>query len=328
MVTCQLCGKEFKTITYYHLKTVHNYNTTQYKKEFGTDSLAETPIKAKKAVIEPKPKPKVKDVKEPVVEELTEAKPKVKDAEEPVVEELTEVNPKKLVIKEKVANYASVLWEQGTYAKPVLELLSCDPASYIGAQVKLKDFLARFQDVDKCNRCGSIALSIPVYYVDDDSTNFLPSNLEPLCTDCRMSFMSDKLRQPYVTVSKEFKFVAAHRLPNHKGKCSNWHGHSFVCEVSIRKRLDPDSGMVIDFGYIKDILEEHVISKLDHSILNDYIQNPTAENIAIWIWNQLMFDALLKGISKITVNESDSSMAQITIQDRLSFLPKLDTVKS
>lgn len=100
-------------------------------------------------------------------------------------------------------------------------------------------------------------------------------------------------------------FSASHRLYNEKysdeenlkifGKCSNpnGHGHNYVLEVIVRGKIDPSTGYVIDLKILKQIIRENVIDKVDHKNLNidvDFMKglNPTAENIAIGIWNQLV----------------------------------------
>lgn len=87
-------------------------------------------------------------------------------------------------------------------------------------------------------------------------------------------------------IAKEFIFDAAHKLLNYNGPCANLHGHTYKLQVvlssSVRK-----NGMVIDFGDLKRIVTDKVISKLDHKFINKIIKQSTAENIAIWIWNQL-----------------------------------------
>ena len=74
----------------------------------------------------------------------------------------------------------------------------------------------------------------------------------------------------------------------------------------------------MDFSDLKKIVKKHVISKLDHSYLNDTLSNPTAENLLVWIWNQLMFKGLLKGLYSIDLWESKDSVATITHKDMLS----------
>lgn len=75
-------------------------------------------------------------------------------------------------------------------------------------------------------------------------------------------------------------FDAAHRLPHHHGKCQYRHGHRWEVEVQIQtvvtdQQLKERHGMVVDFGWVKDIIDE-----FDHSDLNDWFSDPTAEAIA------------------------------------------------
>jgi len=107
-----------------------------------------------------------------------------------------------------------------------------------------------------------------------------------------------------VYVSRRAEFSAAHRLHNPAlsdeenkriyDKCNNpsGHGHNYQVEVTVAGDPDPQTGMVIDLKILKKLIDEHVISALDHKHLNhdvDFMQNviPTAENIAIKIWERL-----------------------------------------
>jgi len=85
---------------------------------------------------------------------------------------------------------------------------------------------------------------------------------------------------------KEFYFDSAHNLIKYKGKCENLHGHTYKLVVVI-EGIPNDEGMIMDFVELKEIVKEHVLKYLDHAYLNDIIEQPTAENIAIWIWNRL-----------------------------------------
>ncbi|HOJ93135.1 MAG TPA: 6-carboxytetrahydropterin synthase QueD [Dictyoglomaceae bacterium] len=87
-------------------------------------------------------------------------------------------------------------------------------------------------------------------------------------------------------IIKEFNFDAAHNLIRYKGKCERLHGHTYKLVVIVEGSPD-EEGMVIDFLELKKIVEENVLNFLDHSYINDIIKQPTAENIAIWVWNQL-----------------------------------------
>jgi 6-pyruvoyltetrahydropterin/6-carboxytetrahydropterin synthase len=108
-----------------------------------------------------------------------------------------------------------------------------------------------------------------------------------------------------VYVTRREVFSAAHRLHNPEltekenedvfDKCNNYHGHghNYILEVVVAGEVNPKTGYVIDLKVLKRILHEHVISKLDHKHLNYDVPfmkdvNPTAENIAIAIWNQLI----------------------------------------
>lgn len=107
-----------------------------------------------------------------------------------------------------------------------------------------------------------------------------------------------------VAVIRKAHFNAAHRLHNpdwdHEmnqkifGKCNNpnFHGHNYDLEVKVIGEVEPKTGYVIDMKVLKDIMEEHVLQRFDHKNLNldtEEFQtlNPTAENIAIVIWEIL-----------------------------------------
>ncbi|MDB0070403.1 6-carboxytetrahydropterin synthase QueD [Gammaproteobacteria bacterium] len=108
-------------------------------------------------------------------------------------------------------------------------------------------------------------------------------------------------------IFKEFTFEAAHSLPlvpkNHK--CSKLHGHSFRVRVNIEGPLN-EMGWVMDFSELKEICSPH-INELDHSFLNDVVglDNPTSENIAIWLWEKLKDP--LRYLSSIEVMETCNS---------------------
>lgn len=90
---------------------------------------------------------------------------------------------------------------------------------------------------------------------------------------------------------RDFSFEAAHRLPfvpaTHK--CSRLHGHSYRIRIHISGDLDPDTGMVLDFARLKAAVDPVLEESLDHRYLNDVtgLENPTAENLAVWIWERL-----------------------------------------
>jgi 6-pyruvoyltetrahydropterin/6-carboxytetrahydropterin synthase len=107
-----------------------------------------------------------------------------------------------------------------------------------------------------------------------------------------------------VKVSRRAHFNAAHRLYRADwddarndavfGKCNNpnFHGHNYELIVSVTGEIDPTTGFVMDMKLLKDLIRERVEEPLDHKNLNievpEFMEvNPTAENIAVWIWNKL-----------------------------------------
>jgi len=85
----------------------------------------------------------------------------------------------------------------------------------------------------------------------------------------------------------EFYFAAAHRLPRYEGPCFRLHGHNYKFFVTVEGEVDPRTGMIADFGTIKEVVGQEVLARADHRNLNDVLDNPTAENIARWIWEVL-----------------------------------------
>jgi 6-pyruvoyltetrahydropterin/6-carboxytetrahydropterin synthase len=103
----------------------------------------------------------------------------------------------------------------------------------------------------------------------------------------------------------EFTFAAAHRLPRYEGPCFRLHGHNYRFFVGLEGEVDPATGMVADFGVVKQVVQEHVLSRTDHRSLNDVLENPTAENIARWIWEVL--EPRLPGLSEVRLYEIPDS---------------------
>lgn len=86
-------------------------------------------------------------------------------------------------------------------------------------------------------------------------------------------------------VKKTLEISAAHRLTlDYESKCTALHGHNWIITVFCRSAELDQNGMVVDFSLIKS----KVKSVLDHQVLNDVVPfNPTAENIAKWICDQV-----------------------------------------
>ncbi|MFB1003515.1 MAG: 6-carboxytetrahydropterin synthase [Bacteroidia bacterium] len=108
-----------------------------------------------------------------------------------------------------------------------------------------------------------------------------------------------------VYVTRKVHFNGAHKLYNPKwseekneevfGRCANknWHGHNFDMYVTVKGNPNPDTGFVMDLKKLKIILNDKVVSKLDHSNFNvdvDFLKDvmPSIENIVMKIWEQIL----------------------------------------
>lgn len=75
-----------------------------------------------------------------------------------------------------------------------------------------------------------------------------------------------------IRLTKEFRFEMAHALWDYDGLCKNIHGHSYILQVTVigvpnNNDNDPKNGMVMDFGDLKKIVNEEVVTPMDHSIV-------------------------------------------------------------
>ena len=108
-----------------------------------------------------------------------------------------------------------------------------------------------------------------------------------------------------VRLVKEYRFEAAHRLPNvpEGHKCQRLHGHSFKIELAIFGPVDGKTGWFIDFGDMDEIWLP-LYETLDHHYLNEVpgLENPTSEHLARWLWERLK--AKLPQLSRVTVYET------------------------
>lgn len=294
MVKCVICGEEFNQITHKHL-IHHDMTVDDYKKQFP-----DSPI-----------------ISDELSDKLSN-RPKM----------LGDKNPaKRPEIRKKISDTVKSKWQDGAYIKRINGMLGkfkeLSPVFKEGiwepnevAERYYREFLAQFQDIEICNMCGEKAINI--HHIDEQRFNFLPSNLEPLCRPCHTSIHYEFQKRPFEIIAKQMVFDAAHMLPNHPGKCRNWHGHQWKVEVAIMKRVNPKTGMVTDFGTLKKIMQEHIVDVFDHGVVNDNLELPTAENLLQFVWEKLMFDALLKGIFRIRIWETPESSAELNIYGMLS----------
>lgn len=116
------------------------------------------------------------------------------------------------------------------------------------------------------------------------------------------------------TITKIFRFDAAHSLPQHEGLCRNIHGHGYKAEVTVQGGLQqtgPAQGMVMDFADLGDRVRLLVIDPLDHQYLNDVLDIvPTAEALAAWMLGALLEAGL--PVVRVRLWETPTSYADVT----------------
>ncbi len=132
-------------------------------------------------------------------------------------------------------------------------------------------------------------------------------------------------------VTRKVEFSASHvcRLPNLSEQenvklfglesSPNGHGHNYVLEVTVQGEPDRVTGMVIDLKNLKDVLEEQIVTPMDHRFLNAEVKPfdeiiPTAENIARNIWQRLapLLDTPKTSLSKVRLFETTDLYVEIT----------------
>lgn len=105
-------------------------------------------------------------------------------------------------------------------------------------------------------------------------------------------------------------FASAHFLRGYKGPCENLHGHTYKLELTIEAEELNELGLVVDFREIKIKLKQF-LKHLDHVSLNDvpFFKecNPSAENIAGYIYKEFSKKCLPSKVKRVRVWESDSS---------------------
>jgi len=127
-----------------------------------------------------------------------------------------------------------------------------------------------------------------------------------------MSYKEKKMFQ----VCVQAHFDAAHFIRNYDGNCANLHGHRWNVVVCIEGKQLDHLGMLLDFSDVKQTIREK-LKLMDHSLLNDLPSfglkgvNPTAENLAQFIFKELKKDLVLteKRLAWVQVNESPDAWA-------------------
>ncbi|SHK58011.1 6-pyruvoyl trahydropterin synthase family protein [Hymenobacter psychrotolerans] len=130
-----------------------------------------------------------------------------------------------------------------------------------------------------------------------------------------------------VTVCRKEHFNAAHRLHNPAwseeqnqrvfGKCNNphYHGHNYELTVRLTGEVDPATGYVYDMKRLSDLIKREILDTFDHRNLNLDTEefrhlNPTAENIAVVIWNRLRPHLAAQLALSVTLYETERNFVE------------------
>ncbi len=132
-----------------------------------------------------------------------------------------------------------------------------------------------------------------------------------------------------VYLTRRERFSAAHRLFNPKltdeeneqiyGPCANpnWHGHNYILWVTIKGKVNPDTGYVVDLKQLSKIIRDRVIMKLDHKNINtevDFMKDQfiSTENLAMGIWKELepFIQALNVELHSVKLQETENNTVE------------------
>lgn len=139
-----------------------------------------------------------------------------------------------------------------------------------------------------------------------------------------------------ISIAKSYTWEMGHALANHDGKCYHPHGHNYRLEVEVSGEVGEESGMVLDFAQLDDLMEPLIADNFDHKFLmNDTDERhhggnlhpdfdvtthpfePTAENLAVRVWLQIedfqrsahAFEGVT--LERVTIWETDRASATI-----------------
>ncbi len=231
------------------------------------------------------------------------------------VDRLGDMNTsKKPEVKAKIKNTVKKRWQEGLYRKRI----NGSTLKRAGYEHDYRKYISRFQNVNECYYCKKKATMI--HHIDETHENWLPTNLIPICDSCHQR-VHRWVKTPFITLAKEFSFCSAHHLIEYSGKCQFGHGHQYFIKIFVRQRINPITGLVIDYGDIKSIYKKYIDDVIDHKDLNKVtdVKKTSAENLLLWLWKQFEEKALLKGLVKIELKETDTSYAIITDKDMLEY---------
>jgi len=130
-----------------------------------------------------------------------------------------------------------------------------------------------------------------------------------LCNESENQIRGIQMR---MRLSRKFKFDAAHKLIDYQGVCGRIHGHTYELIVTVEGEPD-ETGMIIDFFDMKKIVEDVVISRLDHTYLNNFYEQPTVENVAADIFEKLQkaFEQIHADLFSVKLCEGEKSCVEV-----------------
>lgn len=115
------------------------------------------------------------------------------------------------------------------------------------------------------------------------------------------------------TITVATSFAAAHRLPDHEGKCFRLHGHTYGLEVSVAgtpQATGPAAGMIMDFADLRTTVERVIVERVDHQLLNEVFEFvPTVEAVAAWAFQQLLGEGV--PVVKVRLSEGPNSWVEV-----------------
>ena len=162
-----------------------------------------------------------------------------------------------------------------------------------------------FKQLDAAGHAGGVMLRT----LTSADTRQLLDLVEGMLSE--MPGVSERFNQntPEVTVSKELVFDSAHFITDHPAKCSNLHGGRYLLHVKVRDRVDPVTGCVVDYGYLKRVATKRIIDRFDHHNLNytaaELSWRSSTEMLCVYIWEQLI--DYLPGLVELELYETTQS---------------------
>ncbi len=163
----------------------------------------------------------------------------------------------------------------------------------------------RVKELDGADRPGGLLLRT---FAREDATGLLD------LLRARLAEMPGALERfeqvtPEVTVCKELVFDSAHFITDHPAKCSNLHGGRYALHVKVSGRIDPVTGCVVDYGYLKRVTTRQVVERFDHHTLNysapELAWRSSTELLCVYIWEQLI--DYLPGLAGLDLHETTQS---------------------